>query len=101
MAGNRIVVSPQVLKSTASYVTEQASSYKQNYEKLYTEVNAMASAWQGADNQAFASQIEGFREDFDAMYKLMNQYAEFLTKAADSYSATQSELITKAKKLVN
>ncbi|MGN0202925.1 MAG: WXG100 family type VII secretion target [Coprococcus sp.] len=101
MTGNRIVVTPEVLKTTASYVTEQANSYKQNYEKLYTEVNAMASAWQGADNQAFVSQIEGFKEDFNAMYKLMNQYAEFLTKAADAYSSTQKEIITKARKLVN
>ncbi|MGN1142264.1 MAG: WXG100 family type VII secretion target [Oliverpabstia sp.] len=97
---DKIIVTPELLKSTASYVTEQATNYKQSYEKLYTEVETMAASWQGVDNQAYTTQIVGFKTDFDAMYKLMNQYAEFLTKAANAYEATQSELVTKAKKLV-
>ena len=99
--GKTISVTPETLKSTASYITEQAAGYKKLYEKLYAEVETMSGSWQGADNQAFTGQIQGFREDFDAMFKLMNQYSEFLTKSADAYSATQQELINQAKKLVN
>ena len=98
MAGS-IKVDPAVLKSTAGKVDSQAAEYRKQYAQLYADVDAMKSAWQGADNQAFTSQIEGFKPEFDKMAKLMDEYSAFLKKAAEIYQGTQDQIATAAKKL--
>ena len=96
-----IRVEPARLDAAAQKIDGQAAEYKKLYEQLYTEVESMSSAWQGADNLAFTSQIEGFRDDFNARYTLMTQYSEFLKNSAATYRETQSEVVSQAKKLVN
>lgn len=96
-----IRVEPAKLEAAAAQIDNQAAEYKKLYEQLYTEVDSMANAWQGSDNIAFTSQIEGFREDFLAMYTLMTQYAEFLKNSAATYRETQNEVVSQAKKLIN
>ncbi len=96
-----IRVEPSRLDAAANKIEGQAAEYRKLYEQLYSEVNSMSSAWQGADNLAYTSQIEGFRDDFTAMYTLMTQYAEFLKNAAATYRQTQNEIVAQAKKLVN
>lgn len=96
-----IIVDPAKLEAAASQIDNQASDYKKVYEQLFTEVGAMASAWQGVDNIAFTTQIEGFRDDFLAMHTLMTQYSEFLKNSATTYRATQNEVVSQAKKLTN
>jgi len=77
MAGS-IKVDPAILKSTAGKIDAQAAEYRKQFAQLYTEVNNMKSAWQGADNQAFTTQIEGFKPEFEKMAKLMDEYSQFL-----------------------
>lgn len=96
-----IIVDPAKLEAAASQIDAQAADYKKIYEQLFTEVGAMSSAWQGADNIAFTNQIEGFRDDFTAMYTLMTQYSEFLKNSAATYTATQQEIVSAAKRLTN
>ena len=61
----------------------------------------MKAAWDGADNVAFTTRIEGFKDDFQLMYKLMIDYSNFLRQSSKSYSATQDNIISQASKLVN
>ncbi|MBQ3864806.1 MAG: WXG100 family type VII secretion target [Clostridia bacterium] len=96
-----IRVDPGRLETAASRLDGQAAEYRRLYEQLYTEVESMSGAWQGADNLAFTGQIEGFREDFQAMYTLMMQYSEFLKNSAATYRETQAEVVAQAKKLFN
>jgi WXG100 family type VII secretion target len=98
MAGS-IKVDPAVLKSTAGKIDAQAAQYRQQFGQLYTEVNNMKSAWQGADNQAFTTQIESFKPEFEKMAKLMDEYSQFLKSASDAYQKTQDEIRTAASKL--
>ena len=61
----------------------------------------MRAAWQGVDNQAFTTQIEGFRQDFEMMAKLMDEYSTFLRTAAKTYQQTQDEIVNQAQRLTN
>ena len=45
----------------------QASEYERQYNQLFSEVDGMGAAWQGADNVAFVTQIKGFMDDFQQM----------------------------------
>ena len=97
----KIEVTPELLESTADKIVGLAGEYKKQYDQLYSETNAMASTWSGKDNLAFTDQIAGFKDDFEKMYNLMNQYADFLRKSAKAYRETQDTVVAEAKKLVN
>jgi WXG100 family type VII secretion target len=99
--GNKIVVNPAKLETAAAKIDEYAADYKKTYMQLFTEVEAMASNWQGTDNVAYTNQIQGFEDDFQNMYKLMTEYSTFLTNSATSYKTTQSNVESAAKQLTN
>lgn len=101
MASRSITVNPAKMKSVSEQIKTLSNEYKKQYEQLFNEVNAMASAWKGADNIAYTTQIEGFREDFELMYKLMINYTEFLDDSAKIYQMTQDEVASQAKRLTN
>ena len=70
----KIQVDPARLDSAAGQIEQQTLSYEKNYRRLFQEVAAMGSGWQGKDNQAFVSQIQGFEKDFQQMAALMREY---------------------------
>ena len=100
MARN-IQVTPEQLETTAGRIESMATEYKTQYQKLYSETDAMASTWSGKDNVAFVQQIAGFKDDLEKMHTLMNQYADFLRKSAKTYRDTQDAVTSEARKLVN
>jgi len=97
----RITVDPARLTDAAGRIESSAAEYQQTYSRLYTEVQAMSAAWEGADNAAFTTQIESFRNDFELMHRLMLEYSTFLRQSATSYSNTQDHIIQQASRLVN
>ena len=99
--GRRIAVNPAQLNSTAAKVDSAAGEYRKLYNKLYSDVGAMRSAWQGVDNQAFTTQIDGFKQDFDQMAKLMDQYSAFLKQSAKTYQQAQDDTVSAARRLTS
>lgn len=99
MARGKIITDTSRLDSTAAKVESLAGDYEREYNALFKTVGDLKSAWDGKDNVAFTTQIEGFRDDFQRMTRLMRDYAEYLKKAAAAYRATQDELEKKAKTL--
>ena len=96
-----IIVDPARLETAAQQMDAQAADYEKLYNQLFSEVDGMAAAWQGADNMAFVNQIKGFTDDFQKMVSLMKQYSEFLKFSAKTYRDTQNEIINQAKRLTN
>ena len=90
----KIQVDPARLDSAAGQIEQQTLSYEKNYRRLFQEVAAMGSGWQGKDNQAFVSQIQGFEKD-------LREYAAFLKLSAKTYRQTQDERAQMARRLVN
>ncbi|MDE6209403.1 MAG: WXG100 family type VII secretion target [Lachnospiraceae bacterium] len=99
MARGKIIVDTAKLDTIAKRVKSLADNYKTEYTKLYSHVSEMQSSWAGADNQAYTAQINGFKDDFQKMENIMRDYAGFLTKTAQKYRATQSDIKAKAKQL--
>ena len=97
----KIIVDPTRLEAVGSKIEQQTADYSKMYQQLFTEVQAMEKAWQGADNIAYTTQIQGFREDLDKMKKLLDQYSVFLKESAKIYKRTQEDVISKAKTLTN
>lgn len=96
-----IQVTPELLETAAGRIEGLAQDYKRQYDALYSETDAMKATWDGKDNQAFTTQIAGFKDDFEKMHTLMNNYADFLRKSAKAYRDTQDAVMNEARKLVN
>ena len=96
-----ITVDPQKLEAASKQISTQAAEYESIFRNLFTEVDNMSAAWQGADNLAFTNQIKGFTDNFQDMKKLMDQYSEFLKYAAQMYRQTQDDRVAQAKNLTN
>ena len=92
----RITVTPELLMSASEKIEMLVLDYQKVYTKLYAEIGSMKSAWDGADNVAFTTQVQGFEDDFQLMYKLMLEYASFLRMSAKAYKQTQEDIISAA-----
>lgn len=95
----QIIVETTELDKVAGKVERYADDYKTEYMKLYNLVTEMKNAWEGADNTAYTTRIEGFRDDFKKMEDLMREYAEFLKESAAKYRATQEKIKSDAQRL--
>lgn len=95
----RITVSPEVLLSVSEKIEAITANYQRVYMKLYSEIESMNVAWDGADNVAYVSRVKGFQDDFQLMYKLMLEYAQFVRMSAKSYRSTQDDIISAASNL--
>lgn len=97
----KIKVDPAELQAAANLMKTQVEDYRSLYTSLFSEVDGMASHWQGADNIAFTEQIKGFMDDFTSMENMMTEFANFLEQCANTYSQTQQEIISSARTLAN
>lgn len=96
-----IKVTPEMLESAASSIEGLANEYKGQYNELYSTTGSLAQSWSGDDNVAFVNQIDGFKDDLEKMYTLMNRYAEYLRTTAKAYRQTQEAIVKQAKTLIN
>lgn len=101
MAVTTIKVTPQELQTASSQITSLANSYEKEYKALFDRIHNMKGKWDGQDNQNYTDQVEGFRDDFEKMKSLMDQYSEYLKNTAQAYTDTQNEIAQTAKGLTN
>lgn len=97
--GKKIMIDPAKVKTTAKKIEAEANEYKSLFTQMFSEVEALSSAWQGADNIAYTSKITSYKGDFEKMKLLMDRYAEHLTKSAANFERVQSEIRSKASML--
>lgn len=88
-----IQVTPSNLKKAAAEVESLANSYKKQYNELFGLVeNFTSTDFQGADAKEFCAKVKDFEDDFIKMKDLMDDYAQFLRKAAEDYEKNQENL---------
>ena len=92
----KIVVDTEKLVSTSDKVLSQADSYMSIANQLFNEVGSMGVAWNGKDNEAFVNQINGYRDNFEQLDKLLRQYAEMLLTVDKEYRETLRDSYTLA-----
>ena len=88
-----IKVTTEDLRNAASTVDNLAIEYDKEYAALFQDVETLTSTdYTGDDATAFRNQVEGFRDDFNKMKQLMNEYADYLRQAASTYEDTQANV---------
>jgi len=88
-----IQVTPANLRKAAGEVETLASTYKKQYNELFGLVETFTTTdYQGKDAKEFCAKVKDFEDDFMKMKSLMDEYAQFLKKAADDYERNQENL---------
>lgn len=94
-----IRVTPEQLGQASTKLTELSQSYTTIYRQLLQEASAMGTAWEGSDNLAFVSQINGCCDDLSKMAKKMEIAGEALGKQKVNYETRQQDNVTQVKRL--
>lgn len=77
---------------TKEAIDRLKEEYKQKYDAVYKLCDAIFEAgnWAGSDAQKYNTQIREFLNDFNDLYRKLNDYSVFLQKASQAYESTQS-----------
>ena len=95
-------VTPEDLERRAMQIDEKAGEYAAEYQKFFNEMEDFTSRdWTGAGARAFMERLRGFEDDFNKMKQLMNEYANFLRNAANTYEKKEDEIIQRVSGLQN
>ncbi|MCM1026242.1 MAG: WXG100 family type VII secretion target [Roseburia sp.] len=85
-----IQVTPGNLKKAAGEVETLANNYRKQYGELFGLVETFTTTdFQGVDAKEFCSKVKDFEDDFMKMKNLMDDYAQFLRRAAEDYEKNQ------------
>ena len=101
MGKNINVSSLAEMEKAAKQLIQHAQTYRQIYQKLLQHASTMGSAWEGADNQAFVQQINGFADNLKFMAEKLRKDGEYLKQQKDNYVKRQDDNIAQVKKLRN
>ena len=86
-------VTTESVKRSSERIGELVSKYQTEYEKLYTEAQALRSAkWTGIASDTFNKKLEGYKTEFEELRDVMNNYQEFLKNAAEHYEQVENRL---------
>ena len=85
-------VTTESVKRSSERIGELVSKYQTEYEKLYTEAQALRSAkWTGIASDTFNKKLE-YKTAFEELRDVMNNYQEFLKNAAEHYEQVENRL---------
>ena len=86
-------VTTESVKRSSERIGELVSKYQTEYEKLYTEAQALRSAkWTGITSDTFNKKLEEYKTAFEELRDVMNNYQEFLKNAAEHYEQVENRL---------
>lgn len=94
-----IKVDTSLIDAAKRTVDSEKIKFDESWGKVLDISERLKETWKGADNTEFAAKVEGFKDDFDALSKRLEDYSNFLNTAKQKYDNAQSELTTTASKL--
>lgn len=92
MMANKFSVETQSLKKSSQVIEDKTARYDAEVAKLYAEIANLRIEWQGQSSDTFNEKIEGYRNDFDELAKILREYSTFLRNTADRYEKTENSI---------
>lgn len=80
------------LRKSAEFINDKTARYEAEYAKIYSEIANLRISWQGLSSDTFNKQIEGYRNDFDELARVLKSYAEFLKTTAEKIERTENAI---------
>lgn len=99
MMGAVFKVETRDLRRSATLIEEKTARYDAEWAKIYTEIANLRVDWQGQSSDEFNKQIEGYRNDFQELSKILTSYKEFLVSTADRIEKAEEQMKQSASQL--
>lgn len=92
-------VTPEELKNSAQRINSIGNAWQKEVQSIYAAVGELNVSYKGEASEQFNKQLEGYRNDFDAAIKALNDYMLFLYTYAENIQNTEDELKQQASQL--
>lgn len=90
---------PEGIAASGKKVTMSGAAYADATKNLFAEVDSLRLNWDGADNQEFVNTVYGYKENIDALGKVIDNYGIFLQETGGSLAKLQSDIAQQAGRL--
>ena len=90
---------PATMRSVGTRIGEVAADFKSNYEKIYSTVEYLIrNNYVSPEAVAIGEGIEGHKSEIMALHRSIEAYSGFATKAGNTVTNNQQNLIDEANK---
>jgi len=90
---------PEEIRTAGKNLVGNAESYLGSVKSLYETVDNLQTNWKGADNLQFASTVNGYKENINALGQVIGNYGVFLQETANSLEKLQADIASQASNL--
>lgn len=87
-----IKINTESLKSDSNKISELALSAEKQLQKIYSEVEALDSMWDGPTNEAFVKQFAQDYELFKNICSFVKAFADDMNNAAIEYDRCENSV---------
>ena len=91
--------SPDEIRNAGKNIVGNADNYLQYVNNIYKTVDDLSSSWQGEDNVKFASTVNSYKENINALGQVIANYGVFLQETANSLQKLQADNTQQAVRL--
>lgn len=92
MADLVIEITPDVLRDKSRELSSSAGAIEKLLNEISTEVKGLAASWIGDASSTYINKFNGLNDDFSKIVSDIRDYSTFLSKAAEDYSQTQTQV---------
>lgn len=90
----KFVANPAILRSNGNKILQSSEEFKRNVEKIYSLKNQLlTSGYVAPEAKAIGNQIDTYRDELNAMTRIIADYGKFLHTAAMKVVRTQNDII--------
>ncbi|WP_261304024.1 WXG100 family type VII secretion target [Paenibacillus andongensis] len=86
-----IKVNSTVMRDKAESLKGIAKSIQTFTEEMTNEINRLRSSWEGDVAETTVKKFNDLKDDFDNRFNTINEYANFLVKAAEEWDKVNQE----------
>ena len=97
---NKILVTPQKLKNTATQFNSTGNSVKSITNQMTSTVKSLTGqVWTGDAATAYTKKFDGLQDDINKFTKMISDHAQELEQIADNYEKAETENTSEANSL--
>ena len=80
----KLKINTEKLKDITANISKNISSFEEDVNNLYNEINNLESSWKGPDATTFLKITNNQKKDIDNMIIILNQYTKTLNSIASN-----------------
>lgn len=85
-----IKVNSTIMRDKSNAFKEVSKTINNFMTEMTNGIHSLQSTWEGESAETLVKKFDGLQDNFEEICNTINQYADFLSQAADSYDKTES-----------